>query len=866
MSQRTLLHIFLIIVVVWLYGRMAFSQTQPSQPNPAPTKKSTTEKVTDIVNKTSNIFQTTKPLIDALASGQGTGGIVNALNTMATQGGNKHPIFQECRMQPAIPSNLGICVTQETFKDKTEKDNISSKNEKALNSLVSIRQEYLKNNGEACLKQKISTIDADFGKIDKSLNDSITKWKLEHAAFMKRIQEEKEKLTDDYNLLYTGKNNKFNPINNLLSQPGCEAMFDHTGISKSYIKAGDGGLMGIKTSQEDRTSDSTTFLKNSALIEKDLTTTLNQLEKNLRNTSMEDLTKANSTINETLKTQTTDLSQFSILQNPSFKNTIDTSLTDMRSKRQGIINTFKEYLSGSEDQSFMNTLMNGGDANNKKDLFQSWQNQKKLECINKEFGASNQESLKKKLYTLIAPKDNRMKNFTCNKSCKDFVERSMSIIHDNSDGRSLEEKLGKLSANVSVSVNNVYTFRNPANPAIRSTLAQLMQGYAQSCQKSMALNKKSFDFVVKKIITPAIKELENHDNNLRSDIMKRMRNELLDCRGKATNFEGCSSVLPSKSNNTTSTHFCFNQASICSENIQQCSNRLNQLIDTTTAQMTASAEKINLETKGFKEAMFKDLTNAMNLQSETANLTLNIPSLANYAGYDSKPNIYSFDQSSKGNADNEFFDDFPKLQVAPMNIKIANPANAKELYESNMEKIKAYYSSMKDKIKEKIQEEILASRENNKNAITNIDAELQRCDKFITTIKTSLQNNQDSCVKKVQDAILNDITENLDTVPSTCNQTNIDSLKKYKHQCKVISDMIKTLEHRCNQHNEDDDDKDDQYGVLKQADKIKNSLKSCVDNETSSECENLYGEFNDAKQTSIKEKVKNNLSKKAKQN
>lgn len=117
--------------------------------------------------------------------------------------------------------------------------------------------------------------------------------------------------------------------------------------------------------------------------------------------------------------------------------------------------------------------------------------------------------------------------------------------------------------------------------------------------------------------------------------------------------------------------------------------------------MTNTANNINIQVKAFEETMLKDLTTKMDQISQTINLTLNIPALNKYSGYQSKKNIYTFD-----NPDKTLFSEFPELQKPPLDIKVFDPKDSLKQYITNMESIKQNYSDMKDKIIEKMEKEI----------------------------------------------------------------------------------------------------------------------------------------------------------------
>lgn len=775
---------FFFLFIIFLAGQ-SYAQTPP--------KKTTGQKIGEVVSETTRISNLVVPVLGPLFDGD-MKGVMGALGSLGQ--GSRHPQFPQCIIMPNIPNIPGMCSYAPTNDPVTasEQTNTNARIGAGLNIL---KRNYemgtaetdnlgANNNGIACLNQQVSNIDRDFEKISKVLDDSVTNWKLTTDALMKEVDVQKEQLTQDYNLLFTGGNDKFNPVTDLLAQPGCESMFEEDGISKSYLNnTGDnkqkhGGLMGIQQSQEARVKSSTEFIKNAGLIQKDLNNTLNELEKNINNTSINKLV-TDTGLADSLKTSTTDLSQYSILENSSFTNGLRTALTDMRTEREGLINSFQEYLNPNDpsDSNFIKSLKEGGDANNKDAIITSWKNDKERKCIYQEVGATDQASFEKKLYTLAAPKDRRMNQFDCGtqKSCSNYIKTVLNTLSNDQDGQTLSSKITKVSANSNVSVQNVYTFKTPQNPAARNTLGQLIRGIESKCQKTMALNKASYAHVVKNIIAPAVKKIEQQDKNLRKKIMSRMRNEIMDCKGKPINYGSCENNIPTAGSKSS---FCFKQANICSTNIKSCSQRLNQMIDTTKGQIKINADNINAKVKLLKENMHADLITKMTEISKTADTQLNIPGLSKYAGYESTKNEFTFGTKDSANNPDAFFKDFPELQNPPMNIKISNPADAAKQYAENIDLIREKYKAMKTKIMQKMNEEITKIRANYANAIKLLNDAIQQCTGILKEMQKEIAGTQDKCVKEGADELatntLDTIIGSFDTPETLCKETNSKDL------------------------------------------------------------------------------------------
>ena len=795
--------------------------------------------------------------------------------------GTRHVQFPSCSIQPTTPNIPMYC----SFNPMGNQLEQAQTNQRILAFLYKTQLLYESgkatvdnygnnNNGVACLKQQVKNIDRDFEKISKVLDDSVTQWKLATDALMKEVDTQKEKLTDDYNLLFTGKNDTFNPVKDLLAIPGCEAMFEEDGISATYLGKGEktegqAGLMALEKSEAIRVKSANEFNKNASLIEKDLKSTLQQFEQNINNTAMKDLV-SDKGIADTLKSKTSDLSQYSLVNTKGFSNALKTSLTAMQTEREGLINTFKEYL--KNDDEFLTALREGGDAKNKKGLFTAWQNKQERSCLYREVGASDEASFQKQLYLLAAPKNTKMRQFNCGsqKSCSNYVSTVITTLTNDEEGSSLSQKITRISANKNASVQNVYTFKTPQNPAARLTLGELLRTINNKCKKTMSLNKASYTHVVQKIIAPAIKKLEEQDKNYRNKIVADMRNELMECKGKGVNYGSCQNTLPNAESS-----FCFRQASLCSTSINTCSKVLQNKIETTREQIKINAQTINSKVKLLKETMHQDLISKMGEMSSVANLQLNIPALSKYAGYESTKNEFTFGTDKNKEDKNAFFSDFEELQKPPLNIKISDPAFASKMYADNIEILRDKYSTMKKKIMAKMEEEISAISANYENALKIIREAIQQClganQQLQAYLEKNAQKKQDICLEEEEDKItkmLKEIISNSDTPDKYCDNDkaweknkdadSLTGLKKAAHNCKSKADNeVKDLTDACSEYEKlDPDNKNDANNIKVQEVKAKynalrDRIKNCINQnkEKFTECHNINDEMGSSLKT-----------------
>jgi hypothetical protein len=869
---------FWISILFSSMGFWALAQTDPTQ-NQTP-EKTGWQKFGEGVNKVNYYTNLAVPVLSPLFQGD-MKGVMNALGRFGQ--GAPHPQFQGCFIHANLPTIPRMC----SFTPTSSPEMAASQqqdNSNILTFLFSAKMMYEagkaqtdnqgnNNQGVACLKQQVANIDQSFEKMNKALDDSITKWKLATDALIKEVDAQKQKITDDYNLLYTGKNDKFNPVRDLLAQPGCEAMFEEDGIASTYIGQGEntqgqGGLMAIQKSEASRLKNTNEFLKNAPLIQKDLNHTLSELQKNIENTSINDLVSSNVNTADVLKGNTSDLSQYSILGSPSFSKGLKTALTDIRTEREGLINSFKEYMSNdSSDQEFINALRTGGDAQNKKALFTAWQNQQERKCIYRELGATDDASFEKKLYLLAAPKDARMRQFDCGtqKSCSNYVRTVMNSLTNDQDGQGLSTKITKVSANSNVSVQNVYTFKTPQNPAARYTLGQLLRGIENKCKKTMSLNKASYSHVVNKVIAPAIKKLEQQDKNLRKNIMAKMRNELMECKGKPINYGSCKNTLP----NNSDSPFCFKQASICATNVKSCSQRLEKIIDLTRGQIKINATNINAKVKTLKDLMHTDLISKMSEVSKVADVNLNIAALSKYAGYQTTKNEFTFGSKKSQEDPNAFFKGFEKLEEAPLNIKISDPAHAAELYAENIEMLKDKYSAMKNQIMKKMNEEIAAITANYENALKIINEAIQQCNGVSQQMAQSMKTIQDNCVnkqakdqtKRLMETITGSYTSPSDICKEGDNKNDENNLtwinlkeKDLEEAGKTCSNKLKKrlpeLGSACKAYQDkkrgaktNDEYKEQQEDVQKIYDKLSTSFEGCIQSEKEADCIAVHAEM-----------------------
>lgn len=876
MSQRALFFFISSLLQMLL---LTYTHAQTTAPANEEKEKNVMQKVDGYIQKGQQIYNQASPALNVLQSylGGGTKEMMAALGQVGQA--RAHTAFPMCQVLDTIPKIPRSC-QYEDHRNTIMASETTSNNTALISYLQALKSSYEMGkssvdnhgnnlNGVACLKEQINVLNADFERINKNLDDDITKWKIITDKLIKDVRIQKEKLTDDYNLLYTGGNDKFNPIDDLLAQPGCDNMFEHDSITKSYLGQNadlkNGGLMGIRESEEKRAKNAIEFLKNAPLIQKDLSTTLNQLEMNLNNTSINELIN-NGSISESLRTSTTDLSQYTITNNPNFTNGIRTAITDMRSTRNGIINEFKGFLNANDsaDASFLKSLAEAGDNVNKDSIFTSWQNKKKLNCIYQQVSSDSIEGFEAQLYALASPKDPKMRKtdlkFNCasNKSCKAFVSQVMLALNDDSSGEPLEKRISNINAVNNTSIENVYTFKTPDNSAARKTLKQLLNSFNTQCKKTMSLeNQASYDHVVDKIMKPAIKKLKDQDKNLRKNIMARMRNELMECKGKGINHNSCSNVLPNDN------AFCFKQASTCSQNINQCTQTLTLFINQAVGQIKINADNINAKVRQLKTDMHQNLISKMADISNTANLHLNIAALAKYAGYETKKNNFTIGTSNDEENPNAFMKGFEKLVEPPRNIKILRPENATELYAENIEMIKDQYSDMKKKIAAKMNEEIKLIASNYENSIDIIEAELKKCGEVIKTMKKEHGDYIEVCkttgAKDKAQTLIEEILKNTEEYEDICKKDDDDlelkvtldkeykNWKNNKDAVKTYKKLIKScgeLTDNCGQKTKDTKPADLIYvecekaekNVTQGIEKLKAELIKSKSNEEASEC------------------------------
>lgn len=816
-----------------------------------------------IANTGANIAKSVAPLVDALG-GDGTK-LDQFINNYSQT--VPHVQFPMCRIQPTAPNLGGICTERTTTITMGNGQNAALEANNKVIALLGFQRaqyvqgqseqnnEYDSTQGVACLQSQLDGITKNFEKINKTLDDAITQFKLDSRNLEDSFENQKKALKNDYEILFKGSNN-FDPVKEILDVPGCESLFEHEGLGKKFKSS---GLMGVRDEDEtsNRIKESTEFNKNAHVIFSDLDKMMNSLNKKVSSMSASDIVN-NKDISKELTDGTTDLTQYKFKTSPSFNNSLIDAVNNVRTERQEIINRFKDYLGNSKvDSDFLDSIKNASEKSNLQAQFVNWQNGKKLNCLKEKISGSSSgnndpSEVINKLISESRPSRKNMAGQGCssNVSCKNYINSEISKLFklqgdSQTSGNldTIETRISKISAVKNDLTQTIYTFPLKNSPGTKVTLGQLLKTYNEQCQKEISLNQNaSFDHVVKKIMPRAIDDLSKFDKNLKRSIVANIKSEIFDCNGKAINYGSCSSVLPGESKS-----FCYKQASQCSQNIQRCQSRVEGLIEEKKVNITSNIKNMNDKVELFNNTTFQDLQ--LKMKAYTSFVDSTLVGLSRWAGYKTSPNEFNFKKPDA--KDNVLSSEYEELTKPPFSLKLLSPEQTVAQYSEMLDKVKEKNQEILDSINTKFNKEISTIKQNYANAITAIDKALENCNKANGKVYEKIEKNIDKCkvdkekekIEKLKndfDSGGKDIKEKCEYLTNTKNITEIENKLGYKLNTK-FADLIKaceSLNSNSDTAKEDSAKKEHEKFITKITEELKEKLKNNSEIET--ECINTY--------------------------
>lgn len=848
---------FLVICAALNLIHLKFSYAQQNEKQ----KETLWDKTQKYTNIATGVASSFAPLLDAL--GGDSSGIQKYVDAYTQTTG--HPQFPSCRIMPTVPQLTLTCTSRPTLiKDPLGKESLAENtNDKAIANLTFLRGMYAqgknefdnngnKSQGVACLKNQLNDISKSFEKINKTLDDAITQFKLDARALEESMAQQKKALKVDYEVLFKGSDdNTFNPITQILDVPGCESLFENESLRKTYLGQGPAGskagLLGIREadSTSDRIKNSTEFNKNSHVIYSDLNKMMNSFSKKLSSMTSSDIVNG-SGITEELKDGTTDLTQYKFLNSPSFQNSLKEAVNNVRTERQEIIGRFKSYLGNTpEDQIFLSAIQNASEKSNLKAQFTNWKNGKELSCIREKIlgGSANKGSTADIINKLIAdgrPSRKKMANKPClsNDGCKSYINNEISklfTLYENSgtttNNEEVKSRISKISAVKTDLTQSVYTFSLNNSSGNRVTLGKLLQTYRDECQNEIQLNENAeYNYVANKIMPQAIDELSKFDKEIKKSVVKNIHSEIFDCGGKAVNYNSCENVLPGASGS-----FCYNQAMQCSQNINKCQTRVDGLIQERKNNITSNIKNMNDKVELLNSHMFQDLQLKMKTYSSFIDSTL--VGLSQWAGFKSSPNDFNIKKISDKDMN---VNEYKELTEPPFNLSILSPEKTVEQYAEAIDVLKEKNEEMLSTIKEKFNEEIKGIQNNYNEALKSIDAAIAACSAANEKISKYLADRVDVCKKteskeKAQEAFSDLMgSKYYPGKEKTCEKVKeLDlNITRFK-RCDKANGALKTLKDLCNNQSPDESKISSQYEQLQTA------AESCVEKEEATKCDSV---------------------------